>query len=1319
MAVSCHRYDLAEAQLIDNAGDPQSNHGGASEPLRVSPFLPCKADEITQWITSQRITARSRFAVFLRILVHSTGRNLTKVDFPGNEDAERPGWDGWVEATEAMPWIPDGRSGWELGTNTDIKGKADGDFDKSVAACDEMSRKETTFVFVTPRRWAGKGAWVDAQRRKNLWKDVRVYDCVDLEQWLEQSIPGQIWLANETKRPTSGVRTLDACWTDWACVCDPPLAVSIFDSAIHAAREKVAERLTRAPGRPIVIEADSTDEALAFLAQLIGANGGEDLAGLRERVLVFENPGVFPQLAGGIPQLIAVTSKREVEREFGPYVHSIHTLVVYPRNAVTGEADISLGPVDYDTFDKALTQMGKSRDDVSRLGRESGRSLTVLRRRLASVPAIRTPAWATDHQIAASLVPFLFAGAWESTNQSDQACLELLAGGEGYEGLERELQALAKLDDTPVWSIGPSRGVISKIDLLYAIAGIMTLADLRRFFDLAPEVLGEDDPALDLDEDKRWAAAIYGKKREFSDAFRDGIADTLTLLAVHGKCLFMVRLGIDVEHEATSVVRRLLPLPLQTRILEANNRDLPAYAEAAPDEFLSILERDLQAENPACLAIQRPVDTKLFGPIPSYTGLLWALEVLAWNPITLARSAFILARLATVDTKDNWADQPYNSLEAVFRAWMPQTAANVDQRVALMKQLTAYYPTVAWRVCISQFGGHHRFATYSHKPRWRIDAQGFGEPFSTWGPVHAFASAMIELALDWENHSLDTLSDLVERMQDLHEEYRSRVCATIMDWAKNRATDTEKAALREKIRVSTRIGPKIAGTKNDSHTSPIADEIHLMLAQLEPHDVLNKHAWLFRDTWVQEDFDEIHGEEVNGYDEREARVQALRIGALREVRDQRGLPGLLVLSELGNASFEIGRLATSALLSLSELDEFLRLTLMKLLAATADVSQYRIMISGSLHVLTDDAQREAIIHRVVVDLSDDDRARLLLLAPFCRSTWSMVDQLSVAAQAVYWRSVQPGWLRDDAIQTTEAVRQLLHVGRPLAAFSCVEFKPSTIEATLLCDVLTAVVESRAIQEDTYRIKPYAIERAFKSLDASPAIPRDQKAALEFSFLDALAPAGGRSNTSYGIPNLEQYLESHPEFFVQAITWLYKRSDDGVDPEELQVPADRTRDFADRGYKLLDAIRRIPGSEFPSDARAGYLQDWVTAVRRSCAVLARTDIGDCCLGQLLAHAPIGDDGVWPCEQVRDVMESVKSNAMMDGAYSGAYSSRGVHGRGDGGGQERQLASRYRDWGKALQITHPFVASRLLLKLADSYDREGHHWDLEAGIRRRRR
>ncbi len=1307
---------LLDMQATYDAAQAKEKGTPANTKAYVPPFLAIKANAIEAW-ASQNIPARIRLAVFLRILVHSTGVGLTKVEFPGNDDAERPGWDGIVEASEGTPWIPEGMSGWEFGTNAGVKGKAEGDFAKNVKATDKKEERErTTFIFVTPRRWPGKGKWVIEAKATKLWKDVRAYDATDLEQWLEQSLAGQAWFANETQIPAQNVRSLDKCWKDWADVTAPSLSGSLFSSAVNAAKRIILSRFSKAPDGPIIVAADSVEEALAFLAQLFDERGGEELAPFRDRVLVFDKPGVLPRLAQSAQNFIPVVFTPDVERELAPFAKSMHSIVIYPRNAANAEPAIKLEPVDFETFRTALVEMKKERDEISRLSNASGRSLTVLRRQLSDLPAVRTPEWARDHNTATNLVPFLFVGAWNAKNEVDKLGLSLLAGDRPYEELEKECQRLVQLNDAPMWSIGSYRGVVSKIDLLYAVAGPITEEDLKRYFSIARMVLGEDDPALDLPENERWAAAIHGKAREFSSAFREGISETLVLLAVHGNNLFRARLGIDTQVEAASVVRDLLPAPLTTRVLEANDHDLPTYAEAAPDTFLSILENDLDTDRPATFGLLRPVAPGTFGIGPSRTGLLWALEGLSWSPETLPRAALILARLAQIEISDNWANRPANSLESIFRSWMPQTAARHEVRVDVMKLLVERFPEVAWKICMAQFGAHHQVGHYSHKPRWRPDGYGFGETFPTWEPILQFKREIVEMALAWKEHTLGMLCDLIARLHDLDEAYQARVWNLVKAWAAAKATDAEKAELREVIRVKTLSRRAARRMKPASDGAVLVNAAKEACAALEPADLLNKHAWLFRQGWVDESYDEIHGKEEIDFQKRDARIAALRTEALREVLEQRGTEGIIQLAERGDAAWQIGQLAAE-MLEENLLMELLRSALRPILENEAEYIPRKNLIAGVLRFLSDEKQ-EMVLKDLAKGLEDDNAARLFLLAPFCRNTWKLVDALGEGARTKYWLEVIPNWIRQSDDENIEAVDRLLNAQRPRAAFACVRFALEKLDSHVLFRLLSEMLKEGNDKPGHYQLEEYYVDKAFKDIGSSPDLTLEQKAGLEFAYIDLLArPWDSREHL--GIPNLELYVEMHPEVFVQAVVWAYKRDDNGTDPPELRVAPENIKHMAERGYKLLEALKRIPGHNDLGELQASRLAKWVKTVRDSCAALGRGEIGDSCIGKLLSSAPLGNDGVWPCEPIRQVMEDLRSKSVMSAVRIGRYNARGVHARGEGGEQERALAQEYRKWAEALQFTHPYVSSELLMGMVKTYEADASREDTEAGIRRRLR
>jgi hypothetical protein len=251
-----------------------------------------------------------------------------------------------------------------------------------------------------------------------------------------------------------------------------------------------------------------------------------------------------------------IVCTEEAECELVAMYRRFHCIVVRPCNTVVSEPDIAIDLLGHEAFEKALAAMGIEGNDAERLARESGRSPTILR------PALR--------------------GRRDQDAPMGQGCGDReKPGPDGFSrGMARKIKCrlrdrfhtrgldlsrdrkehcrLLQFDDCPISAAGQYRGVASKIDALFAISKSVIEKDLAEFFMLAEYVLSESDPALDLPEDQRWAAELYGKIRDHSAALREGVCETLVVLSVHGNNLFRDRLGIDVEARVSSLIRRLL-----------------------------------------------------------------------------------------------------------------------------------------------------------------------------------------------------------------------------------------------------------------------------------------------------------------------------------------------------------------------------------------------------------------------------------------------------------------------------------------------------------------------------------------------------------------------------------------------------------------------------------------------------------------------------------------------------------------------------------------------------------------------------------------
>src|SRR3546814_13512756 len=64
-----------------------------------------------------------------------------------------------------------------------------------------------------------------------------------------------------------GAISLDEAWKIWAADCEPHLCPSLFDDALVAYRSTLQRAIAAAEHKPIVIAADSREEALTFRSE--------------------------------------------------------------------------------------------------------------------------------------------------------------------------------------------------------------------------------------------------------------------------------------------------------------------------------------------------------------------------------------------------------------------------------------------------------------------------------------------------------------------------------------------------------------------------------------------------------------------------------------------------------------------------------------------------------------------------------------------------------------------------------------------------------------------------------------------------------------------------------------------------------------------------------------------------------------------------------------------------------------------------------------------------------------------------------------------
>ena len=295
-------------------------------------------------------------------------------------------------------------------------------------------------------------------------------------------------------------------------------------------------------------------------------------------------------------------------------------------------------------------------------------------------------------------------------------------------------------------------------------------------------------------------------------------------------------------------------------------------------------------------------------------------------------------------------------------------------------------------------------------------------------------------------------------------------------------------------------------------------------------------------------------------------------------------------------------------------------------------------------------------------------ADIFLAAPAVRETWQRLENESREVRTAYWKStswfITSEW---DAQDLDFAVRQLISVRRSVDAAEWLASQP--IPHELVIQLLEAIpVDVAASPNLSSHVDDYRVAELFKKLDQSGDVSDRLVAGLEIPYIEIL---------DHHRPQLAMHRQmiNDPSLFADVICRAFKRADgqaeDSVDNQvrKLREPV---------AFSVLWKLRLIPGLMEDGTVHAEVLSTWVNEARRMCKDLDRQDIGDEQIGQIFANAPAGQDGIWPCEPVRALLDDLASRHIGIGFVTGKRNLRGITSRGvfDGGEQERSIAEKYR-------------------------------------------
>ena len=832
-------------------------------------------------------------------------------------------------------------------------------------------------------------------------------------------------------------------------------------------------------------------------------------------------------------------------------------------------------------------------------------------------------------------------GSWNENNEDDRAVIQQLTRSDYFTWIGGLREILGQPNSPVALNNGKWR-IKKRKELWKSLGGKLFDNHIDTFKQCIVKVLKERDPQFELPADERYAASIQDKELSNSSFLRNGMTESLALLGNYPEVL--VHCSQNKPQETAIGAAYEIFADADWVLWGSLGTLLPVLAEAAPDNFLDIVEKALRSK--PC-----PFD-ELFsqegGPLTGsnyMTGLLWALETLAWDAEHLVRVCIILGKLAAHDSGGPWANRPANSLIEIILPWHPQTIAPIEKREVAVKTLMNEDSDVTWKLLISLLPRQHQMSSGTRKPAWRNtipdDWEARETPKDYWKQVTSYAEMAISMASD----DIDKLTELVDTLDNLPKPSFDKLLKHLSSEEICGKPEDQRLKLWTQL---TELASKHRRFSNEkwAFNDVCVSKIEKVAAKLAPENPFYLHRRLFshndlalyEGTWG----DPQQEQKLNQHRQK---LNHSRQQAIKEILADGGMDMVLQFAESVESPWDIGR--SLGAIAQAETDKYI-------LPALLETEKTELSLLASTYI----SCRQDVNGWEWVDGFDTSHwsaaqiGQFLSYLPFTKETWHRATDWLGKSEKEYWSKTSANPYRDQTQgDLSFAIDKLIEYGRPHAAIACLSKMIHSKQPLDKFRSVTALLAAISSKEPSQVVDLNNIIVIIKALQNDPDTDPYDLFQIEWTYLNLLDEHYHRDTSP---KSLENRLASNPEFFCEVIRRVYPLKKETEPAKEFN---EQEKAIAENAYKLLDKWETPPGAQSDGQFSPEQFTEWLKQTKKACANSGHLEVALMHIGKVLIHAPSDPEGLWIHRTVASALNADDADDMRDGFRTGIFNAQG--------------------------------------------------------------
>ncbi|MCY3626015.1 MAG: hypothetical protein OXG88_00015, partial [Gammaproteobacteria bacterium] len=673
------------------------------------------------------------------------------------------------------------------------------------------------------------------------------------------------------------------------------------------------------------------------------------------------------------------------------------------------------------------------------------------------------------------------------------------------------------------------------------------------------------------------------------------------------------------------------------------------------------------------------------------TGLLWALEVLAWEEQHLVRICVVLGELASHDPGGQWPNRPSNSLVTILLPWFPQTLASFDKRKVAVNTLLSECPEIAWNLIIQLLPSQHQISSGSNKPSWRKTLPDNWESNVTRKEYLEQVSFYAELAVATAGHNPDRLSVLIDHFDDLFQPAFDQLIEVLASQPILALPEKEQQLLWEHLTKFTNKHRRFSD-KKWALQEDLVIKIEQVSQQLAPTNPFNLHQHIFTD-----DESELYDEDED-CNEQANKLKIRRDRAISEIFQQGSVKSVIQFAELVTLPYHVGY-------ALGVIDnDIIKQTLFSQFLDTPN-NKHKELVCGFIWRLCHVKSWEWFDSLDKSDWTPAQIGQFLAYLPFTKEVWCRASIWLQKHEGEYWNRTDANAYQADS-DLTVAIEKLIEHGRPDLAIQClgriwcnnqITNTDNQIINTDQC--VRALITALSCRElsNLMNVNRYYIVKLIKFLQTDSSINQEDLFRIEWGYLSLLDDDREEATPQL----LENRLVNDPEFFCEIIQQIYRSINE---EHPSQEPIEEVQAIASNAWRLLRKWKIPPGTQQDKMFSGQHFTEWLQRVKVLCTESGHLEIALSKIGAVLVYTPADPDGLWIHRAVATALNDRAHDELRRGFIRGKYNPRGVHLRIPTGKPERELAEHFRSKAEEIENAGFQRFAIALRDLAEIYDQE---------------